>query len=409
MNNLIRPLQEKIIQSRNFIESYADRLEIDRYPDPERAIQKVLSCFEIEFLEREMITYGKGCLQGQKNEKRAVKILETMPFFMKFDDKIMIDIIRNCKIRRFKRNDFVFHEGDQADSLYIVLSGACEVMIKQKITKKEDEEEENNTKALTKNSQPLKEYKNVASIFEGMAFGEFALLPDISEICKQETYTDMFKKMKFRCQQLVKANFPEKDRDELMKTPLHKLSELKLVDKVEELTNASFLSSGSNLIHKKESELKEVLKTRTAGIRVSRDATLLQLTNQYFNEVLIPIIKPEYKNKWALMNKISLFSDLTSIQKLVISNFMVKKIYHYGDLIVKKGQLFDSLLIISKGECAFVWRKPIFVPSQLEVDSSVFKPPLKKFMVNAQVYPKNEKRLHEKKKTIFKKKKRNIN
>ena len=56
-----------------------------------------------------------------------IKALVNIPFFLNFKSVILYRIASNVKEMNFVRNQFVYHEGDEARIIYIVKSGEFRV------------------------------------------------------------------------------------------------------------------------------------------------------------------------------------------------------------------------------------------------------------------------------------------
>ena len=96
-----------------------------------------------------------------------------MPFFFRFDPETKLEIMKHSKLVHFRRGEYVFHQGDKGDSMYIIIAGSCDIMVKQPHPK---------TKEMV--------YQVVANVADGNSFGDFALLSDIETICQEEEYDE---------------------------------------------------------------------------------------------------------------------------------------------------------------------------------------------------------------------------
>ena len=57
------------------------------------------------------------------------KLRSSCALFREFNDEEMVNLFRLVKPEIFKKGQVIFHKGDPADSLYIVISGAVEVFM----------------------------------------------------------------------------------------------------------------------------------------------------------------------------------------------------------------------------------------------------------------------------------------
>lgn len=91
--------------------------------------------------------------------------------------KQLNDICRNMTLEKYKSGDFVFHQGDAGEKVYVIFTGACDVIVKYKID-------------LTQGESEVRE-KVLVSYSEGNYFGERALESDeprsASIMCTEDT------------------------------------------------------------------------------------------------------------------------------------------------------------------------------------------------------------------------------
>jgi CRP/FNR family transcriptional regulator, cyclic AMP receptor protein len=59
----------------------------------------------------------------------AVTTLRRCRLFARVDDQTLAACAAQLRVRRFKRNDTIFHQGDPGDSLYIVESGSVKIVL----------------------------------------------------------------------------------------------------------------------------------------------------------------------------------------------------------------------------------------------------------------------------------------
>ncbi len=57
------------------------------------------------------------------------KLRANCTLFREFNDQDMVNLFRLVKPQIFKKNQVIFHKGDPADSLYIVIAGAVEIFM----------------------------------------------------------------------------------------------------------------------------------------------------------------------------------------------------------------------------------------------------------------------------------------
>lgn len=61
------------------------------------------------------------------------KFLKQIPFFSHLDDEKTDVVLKAFEERRFKKGDVVMHQGDEADGMYVMISGEVEVEIDKKV------------------------------------------------------------------------------------------------------------------------------------------------------------------------------------------------------------------------------------------------------------------------------------
>jgi len=59
----------------------------------------------------------------------ATDALRRCALFAQVDDETLAMCARNLRVRRFKRNETIFHQGDPGDSLFIIESGAVKIVL----------------------------------------------------------------------------------------------------------------------------------------------------------------------------------------------------------------------------------------------------------------------------------------
>jgi CRP/FNR family transcriptional regulator len=59
----------------------------------------------------------------------AIDALRRCALFTKVSDEAIVAIARSLKVRRFRRGETIFHQGDPGDSLFIIESGAVKIVL----------------------------------------------------------------------------------------------------------------------------------------------------------------------------------------------------------------------------------------------------------------------------------------
>jgi len=66
---------------------------------------------------------------GESDDAMALKALRACGLFGAADDDVLSAVVRALRIRRFRRGDTIFHQGDPGDSLYVMASGSVKVVL----------------------------------------------------------------------------------------------------------------------------------------------------------------------------------------------------------------------------------------------------------------------------------------
>src|SRR4029077_10912785 len=59
----------------------------------------------------------------------AIDALRRCALFAKVTDEALVACVRSLKVRRFRRGETIFHQGDPGDSLFIIESGAVKIVL----------------------------------------------------------------------------------------------------------------------------------------------------------------------------------------------------------------------------------------------------------------------------------------
>jgi CRP/FNR family cyclic AMP-dependent transcriptional regulator len=68
-------------------------------------------------------------MAGVIEHRFATDALRRCALFAQVDDETLAMCARNLRVRRFKRNETIFHQGDPGDSLFIIESGAVKIVL----------------------------------------------------------------------------------------------------------------------------------------------------------------------------------------------------------------------------------------------------------------------------------------
>jgi CRP/FNR family cyclic AMP-dependent transcriptional regulator len=59
----------------------------------------------------------------------AAGALRRCPLFSRVDDETLLRCTASLRVRRYRRNETIFHQGDPGDSLYVIESGAVKIVL----------------------------------------------------------------------------------------------------------------------------------------------------------------------------------------------------------------------------------------------------------------------------------------
>jgi len=68
-------------------------------------------------------------MTGQTESEFAAAALRRCALFAKVDEPALLTCARNLRIRRFRRGETIFHQGDPGDSLFIVEAGSVKIVL----------------------------------------------------------------------------------------------------------------------------------------------------------------------------------------------------------------------------------------------------------------------------------------
>jgi CRP-like cAMP-binding protein len=66
---------------------------------------------------------------GMTESSFAIEALRRCALFAKVDDEILALCASSLRIRRYRKNETIFHQGDPGDSLYIIESGSVKIVL----------------------------------------------------------------------------------------------------------------------------------------------------------------------------------------------------------------------------------------------------------------------------------------
>jgi hypothetical protein len=99
---------------------------------------------------------------------------------------------------------------------------------------------------------------------------------------------------------------------------------------------------------------KNAPKKRAASIKVTEGAYMLKISNKFFSEVILKIIGKEMEEKVRLLSCLPYFCHDPTLGLIPIANIMQKRVFKFGESIIKRGETPTSMFMIAKGMCHLV-------------------------------------------------------
>jgi CRP-like cAMP-binding protein len=185
---------------------------------------------------------------------------------MKFDVGIREKIINKAELCEYRSGHTIFRQGDFGDKMYIILKGSVNVIIHyiDPITGKPGE-------------------KTVAWMRDGSSFGEYSMLGSKSRAAKDNVFTSIIyeQDIDLKAQNMVEDWKKKNAEEEAVKY------------------NPSLKADAPPAYQERTK--------RAADIVVAEDILLLELSREYFREIILDTIKDEYERKMRILADLPLF------------------------------------------------------------------------------------------------------
>ena len=68
-----------------------------------------------------------ACGTFSSNHRETLDKIRRIPFFHGLSDMELVRLLKLCHTRRYQKNDFIFHEGEIGDRLYILIKGEVQI------------------------------------------------------------------------------------------------------------------------------------------------------------------------------------------------------------------------------------------------------------------------------------------
>lgn len=280
----IRKLMEGLYEKFDFYKKYTN-IEYDEECKYLKVEPTKLALYEIHRIRRQ---YDNKSQDKPFDIAVVEEIVKPLPFFMKFDSDVRKQILSKAELVEYPAGHTVFKQGDFGDKMYIILQGSVNVMIHY-------------SDPIT--AKPMS--RVVAWMRDGSSFGEYSMLGSKSRTIKDTVFTSMSKLSSEINNRLIYLK-----RAIIYQEPID-LKEKSAVDvwkknRAEEFKRQNDPLYQKNTAGQKEAAYQERTK-RAADIVATENLFMLELSREYFREIILTTIKDEYERKMRLLSELPLF------------------------------------------------------------------------------------------------------
>jgi CRP-like cAMP-binding protein len=274
---------------------------------------------------------------GQPFDVNLVESIVTpLPFFMKFDSDVRHKLLYKAQMATYPNGHVLFRQGDFGDKMYVILSGSANVVIHY------------NDPVSGKPTDRI-----VAWMKDGSSFGEYSMLGTKSRGGKDSVFVNISRLTNDLTNRLVylkRAIIGQQEIDLKANNPVEDWKKMKEEQKE--------LALGLNNPKPKPVEEPQTYVERTkraADIIATEELTVLELSRDYFKEVILLTIKDEYERKIKLLSELPLFKAHEFMSLMPIVNFLQRKEYKLGQTVLKQGDPLNGFFMIYEGRCKIVY------------------------------------------------------
>ena len=260
------------------------------------------------------------------------EIVKPLVFFMKFDHEVRQKILKEAELKEMKTGHLLFRQGDYGDKMYIILKGSVSVII-------------NYVDQITGE----KMRKVVAWMRDGASFGEYSMLGSKSRAIKDSVFTTMQKIQNENYNRLVclkRAIVYNQSIDLKENNPVEKWKRKKEEERV--LREEPHRKKQDTSVYQERTK-------RAADIIAVEDLLVLELSREFFREIILATIKDEYERKMRLLSEISLFKEHELLDLMPIANFFRRIDYKLGECIQMQEKPLEGFSIVYQGRCKVVF------------------------------------------------------
>ena len=207
-------------------------------------------------------------------------------FFMKFDYEVRQKLLSKAELGIYPCGHVLFRQGDFGDKMYIIISGSANVIIHY------------NDPVSGRSMERI-----VAWMKDGSSFGEYSMLGTKSRVGKDSVFLNMSKlstDLNNRLVYLKRAIIGRQEIDLKSQNPVEDWKKMKAEQRD--------IALGIKQAQKVDDKPTYVERTkRAADVVAAEELIVLELSRDYFKEVILLTIKDEYERKIKLLSELPLF------------------------------------------------------------------------------------------------------
>ncbi|CAD8118326.1 unnamed protein product [Paramecium sonneborni] len=317
--------------------------------------ENVLTEHQLIFLIDQLKIKRELLEQGQPfdsiNFDEIDKIVSKLIFFERFTKSTRINLVKLGQYIEVPPGEYVFHQGDFGDNLFVILSGSVVVKIEKKFNR----------------FGPVIE-QVVSSLYDGQHFGELAMMETTQkgaeEVLEEKLENINVKSLKEVKEQLIKQQLQDLGQQDeaLQKQKIKELQKqntniinLVKTDNVKEkhyvmnLANddEDGLSKSNNIQYKKVDKTQQ----RKASIQASETCHLLAISRENFKNILMVLMQDELEQKIKMLKSLRFFKQIQPFVLIPLANQLIPQRFHLDEVLVKEGDLLEYMYILYKGSC----------------------------------------------------------
>ncbi|CAD8190154.1 unnamed protein product [Paramecium pentaurelia] len=333
---------------------YADKNKFLKIKD------NVLTEHQLIFLTDQLKIKRELLEQGQPfdsiNFDEIDKIVQKLIFFERFTKSTRINLVKLGQYIEVPPGEYVFHQGDFGDNLFVILSGSVVVKIEKK---------------FTQNGPVIEQV--VSSLYDGQHFGELAMMETTQkgseEVLEEKLENINVRSLKEVKDQLIQQQLQDLGQQDeaLQKQKIKELQRqntniinlvkedtvkekhyiMNLANDDDELVQSSGLTKSNNIQYKKVDKAQQ----RKASIQASETCHLLAISRENFKNILMVLMQDELEQKIKMLKSLRFFKQIQPFVLIPLANQLIPQRFHLDEVLVKEGDLLEFMYILYKGSC----------------------------------------------------------